>query len=507
MIISVRPQDTPKITKLNDFTFAKAKLSIEVLSKTRVFELPPIDDGKQKYKEATIQSLKDFLDRRYNAELKFLDLSALAKDKELIKTGVVNTTTHQSKFFLALMTVCDDHFTDAKSKEEAIVSVSLADNSLSNISTVTALAQTFPLLKNLDLSNNQIKSLKALDAWRWKFRRLNHLIISGNPIETEVGFYQRDILKWYPSLTTINHQILRSPEEIEAAIQGKLPLAILPASFRDESSIAENFIRHFFTTYDTDRTSLVNAFYDDHSEFSMCVNPQAPGLPVNPARVAHGFGPYFKRSRNLTKLSQLPAKMNRLFSATDVIREVWTTLPHTVHPDLMDEPQKWCIECHIIPGLKDLTGQSKSGVGGMLIYIQGEFTEMDGYLGHEVCKRSFSRTFTLAPGGPSGIRVSSDLFIIRKHGSHDAWEPEELKKLRSQATYQVHIETRPGWAMPGFGKSEEQVMKERLILEMSQGTGLTLEASHECLQLVGWSPEGALKSFEGAKVFELAAIF
>ena len=478
--------------------------------------VPPYDEeekqrDQEKMKESTLEAFKAFLDRRYNAEYKLLDLSALAKDKELMKMGIFNSNTPnsktiQSKFFLALMTVCDNHFTDAKSKEEAIVSVSLADNSLSNVSTVTTLAQTFPLLKNLDLSNNQIKNLHALEAWRWKFRRLNHLVVSGNPIETEVGFYQRDILKWYPSLTTINNDQVRSPEQIEAAIKGKLPLPILPASFRDESCIAENFIKYFFPAWDTDRTTLVNAFYDAHTEFSLSVNPQAPGLPNDPARMAHGWGPYLKRSRNLTKLSQLPAKMHRLLSTPDVIREVFTTLPPTVHPDLMDERKKWCLECHTIPGVTDLTGQSKSGVGGMLIYVQGQFTEVDGYLGHTTCKRSFSRTFILAPGGPSGIRVASDFLQVRKYGSDDAWQPEELKKARELATYQVHIETPAGWAMPGFGKSEEQVMKERLILEMSQSTGLTLEASHECLQLVGWSPEGAMKSFQGAKVCQVAAI-
>ena len=119
-----------------------------------------------------------------------------------------STPSRESKFFPALMKVCDGHFKDAKSKEEAITSVSLADNALANVSSVTTLARTFPALKNLDLSRNQIKNLDALEAWRSEFCQLDHLILSGNAIEAEQPTYQQDLLKWYPSLTQINqHQI------------------------------------------------------------------------------------------------------------------------------------------------------------------------------------------------------------------------------------------------------------------------------------------------------------
>ena len=445
----------------------------------------------------TIQDLKQFLTRRYNAEMKLLDLSALAQDQELINLGLFTTSARESKFFPALMKVCDTAFTDAKAKEEAIVSVTLAGNSLTNISSVTLLAQTFPALQNLDLSNNQIKNLSALEGWRWRFRKLNHLVLSGNPIETEVPSYSQDILNWYPSLTTLNTNQVRSPEEVEALLKGKLPIATLPASFRDEADISLHFVKFFFPNFDVDRNYLINNCYDEHSNFSFSVNSQAPRV-LESSQKTPGWDQYLKRSRNLKKVTHLPAKNNRLFIGIDAIRGVFTTLPPTRHPDFQNEPQKWCVECHTIPGVQDLTGQSGSGVGGMMIVIHGEFTEVDGYTHQGTIKRSFDRTFILGPGGPQGIRVSSDILVLRSYGGYEAWQPEVGGP--SQPYYQIPIETRPGFAMPAFAKSEEEVLKERLILELSQRTGMTLEVSFQCLESNGWSLEGALHHFSQAKV-------
>ena len=439
--------------------------------------------------------------------MKFLDLSALSKDTALLNIGMFSSPSRESKFFPALMKVCDDNFTDAKSKEEAIISVSLAENNLTSITSITALAQTFPALKNLDLSNNQIKNLTALEAWRWRFRKLDHLVLSGNQIEAEVPSYQSEILKWYPSLTKINNNQVRSPEDIGMASKNKLPIPILSASFRDEASITENFVKAFFPTYDCDRSSLINNFYDAQSVFSLSVNNKAPRVPESAGQPVPGWDAYLKRSRNLTRISQLPAKMNRLYVGADLIRETFTNLPHTLHPDLVAEPQKWCIECHTIPGLPDSTGQSRSGVGGMLVVLHGEFTEVDRDSRQGTTKRSFDRTFVLGAGGPVGVKVLSDNLVLRSYGGYDAWRPDEETlggPSQSQAPHQIQIETPAGFALPGVDKSEEQVVKERLVLEMSQATGMTLEYSHQCLELVGWSPEGAMNSFLGAKVGNVA---
>lgn len=474
-----------------------------LLNKAKSLETPLPKDDAGPETENTIKILKDFLSRRYNAEMKYLDLRALNKDKELTNIGMFNTSSRESKFFPALMKVVDAHFTDEKSKEEAIASVSLAENALTSISSVSSLSQTFPALKNLDLSNNQIKNIAALEGWRWKFHKLDHLVLSGNPIETEVPSYQNDIMKWYPLLTKVNNKQVRSPEEVEAAIRGKLPLPILPASFRDERSISESFVTGFFQTYDSNRDYLIDNLYDANSTFSLSVNTQAPRAIELAGQPVPGWDSYIRRSRNLMRLSHLPAKVNRLYTGKDNIRDAFATLPHTAHPNLMEERQKWCIECHTIPGLADLTAQSASGVGGMLIIIHGELTEVDGYSRQGTVKRSFDRTFVLGPGGPFDFKVSSDILVLRSYGGYGAWQPEVGPldgASQTQISYQIPVGAPEGFAMPGFGKSDDVVMKERLTLELSLSTGMTLEWSARCLEHAGWSPPHAMDAFLGSKV-------
>jgi nuclear RNA export factor len=186
VIITASPDDIAQIQKLDKFTFAGSVLSIQACD-------PPSPEAKKSgEKKLTVsqetQEAKDrfraILAARYDANLKLLNLSALALDTGLRQMGVFDGSTTTSKVFPAMMVVCDGLFKTPQEKRDAIVSVSLADNELADVSAVTTLAQTFPDLKNLDLSRNKFMEIKNLNAWRWKFRHLENLVLSGNPIES-----------------------------------------------------------------------------------------------------------------------------------------------------------------------------------------------------------------------------------------------------------------------------------------------------------------------------------
>ena len=162
------------------------------------------------------------LGRRYNPETKILDLTTLGTDPEFASTGIFEEHSSQSKFFPALMKICDSVFTSRKQKAEMVLGITLANNNLPNVASVTTLAPTFPDLKNLDLSNNNIRSLKSLEAWRRKFRSLEILLLTGNPIETEEPTYGEEVVKWFPTLRYLNGvEIRRIPEGYAAAAIGK----------------------------------------------------------------------------------------------------------------------------------------------------------------------------------------------------------------------------------------------------------------------------------------------
>ena len=164
VIITASPEDLDQIQKLDQFSFAGATLSIQACE-------PPSPLGKAGEKKENVAKevietkdrFRAILAARYDAGLKLLNLSALGADPGLREMGVFNGTTTTSKIFPALMAVCDGLFKTRQEKKDAIVSVTLTDNELADVFAVTTLAQTFPDIKNLDLSRNKFTDLKGLD--------------------------------------------------------------------------------------------------------------------------------------------------------------------------------------------------------------------------------------------------------------------------------------------------------------------------------------------------------
>ncbi len=438
--------------------------------------------------------MEQFLSSRYIEGEHFLNLAAMQDDPIVRQMGLTEITsdTAKSKFFPALMKVCDLHFDNAEKKRKAILSVSLGNNTLTSVAPVTTLSQTFPDLKNLDLSNNRIADTQALIPWRWKFRHLDHLILTGNPIENTD--YRPVLLKWFPKLRLINGQVVRTPKELVAGV-AKFPLAILAADFRDEAGIAEDFIKNFFSRFDTDRALIANHYYDDQSTFSLSVNTSAPRASDAEVR-GGGWDPYIRQSRNLLKVTHLPVRMARAYKGVSAIKEIWASLPRTKHPDLISEFSKWNIECHSIPGIPDPNNTSAGGVGGLVITVHGEFEEFGKNNQQNVSQRSFDRTFVLGPGTtPGGVRVISDIICLRAWGGFEAWLPNP-----DGTTAPTHPEATNGMAVPELTKSTEQLMMEKMILEFSQRTNLNLQYARLCLDSAQWNPDRALTNFANSKV-------
>lgn len=392
-----------------------------------------------------------------------------------------------SKLFPALMVVADQLFKSWQEKRDAIVSVSLANNGLSDVSAVTSLAQTFPDIKNLDLSANNFKDLKSISAWRWKFRNLETLVLSTNPIETQVPDFNVEIMKWYPKLQSLNYIQVRTPEEIAAAIEAvNTPIPISGPDFRDVSQVGENFVRQFVALYDSDRTTFLSSFYDADSVHSLAINMHAPRSREHTAPVP-AWDAYTKHSRNFTRLHHAGPRLNRRYKGVQAIQTVWAELPATRHPDLAAEAAKYIIECHPLPGLADPSGQNPGGVDGLIITMHGEFEEQNAST--DKALRSFSRTFILGPGGPGGppIRVVSDMLALR------AWTPLAMP---SQAVSQPV----PQAVVPTIATDQQQ--KETIARQLMEKTGMTMEYAIMCLDQTAWELPRAFDAFQQNKVYK-----
>ncbi|KAA8643509.1 hypothetical protein EYZ11_006598 [Aspergillus tanneri] len=501
LVASIRPELLDRMLQLNGFSFAGAPLTIEkrgngMLDQPMLSEIS--QNGGTPSAADTKSKLTAILSKRYYQQSRLLDLSKLGSDPELLAMGIFSSTSTESKFFPALMKVWEMSFDNSTARREAVESVSLADNKLENISVVTTLAQAVPDLKNLDLSNNNFKDAQALIGWRWKFRNLEFLDLTGTPFSADPTF-KDTMLKWYPKLRVLNNVEVRTAEELAA--QKKTPIPVQAPHFLDESQIGENFVKAFFVGFDNNRSELLSGVYDKNSTFSLNVNTSAPRAQQTETA---GWDPYIKKSRNLLKINHLPARMSRTYAGPEKIRELWETLPQTRHPDIGAHPEEWLIECFPIPGLPDPSGQSATGVGGLLIMVHGKFEEVST---GKVETRSFDRTFILGPGGGmGGIRVINDVLCLRAYGGHEAWMSEDQQTSQPPPVPSVPLvqQIAPPAAPDGYGapaptKLEAQVQQERLVMEMSAKTRMTLQYSEMALSGNDWNMDAALKNFEQLK--------
>ncbi len=462
--------------KLNNFVFAGAPLVIT--ENAEGWPQYQHKSAKSKLSQESLErknQLQEVLGNRYNPEAKLLDLSSLGEDPVLINMGYLENKDRAEKTFKILMHICDETFPTVEAKRDAVLSVSLANNSIENVGQVFTLAETFPHLQHLDLRGNKLQDLRSLNKWHGRFRGLETLLLVDNPIEATGNLdYRSELLGWFPRLQNLSNEQVRTAEEVAAAAAaGPPPISQHGADFRDSRGFAEAFLMQFLPQYDSDRAQLVANFYDAESLFSLSVtthSPHDPNWPTAP------WASYMRFSRNLTKITNIGARTLRLIKGSELIKELWGTLPVTKHPDLKTDIHKYIVDCHPLPGLLDPTSQSPVGVDGLVISMHGEFDEMDQPSG-KLSKRSFSRTFVLgpaAPGKPSPIRVVSDMLSLRAYNALPSSQ--------------------------GVVSAPPQDAKQLMVAELSKRTNMTPHFSELCLEEAGWNLDNAMIKFNEIRV-------
>jgi nuclear RNA export factor len=474
VFVGASHDDAEEIKKVNTFTFAGSQLEIVESEDGMGHEGKATESKDTQELRAKLQAV---LSQRYIGANKLLKLDALANDAELINLGMFETPERALKTFKGLMVICDNLFKTAKEKQDAIESISLATNSIDNVIQVESVATTFPQLKNLDMSGNQIATLQSMDRWKGKFKELETLYMTGNPIENTDPAYHATLLEWFPKLQSINGNVLRTAEQIAEKAAASLPKPIPQRGpdFRDVNGIGENFLLEFFSAFDNDRPGLAARLYDEDSQFSLAVDAQSVRDPDAPPPLP--WHSYMKVSRNLLKISNQNPRVQRLFKGSNVIASLWKNLPLTRHPSIKEDMSKYIMDCHPLPGLVDPNRQVQIGVDGLIISVHGQFEEYDPKTQANGL-RSFSRTFILGPGKPgkNPFRVVSDMMSLRAYS----------------ALPNVFAGQGPAPAV----SDQHQAM----IVELSKQTGMTPQYSEMCLTQVEWDFSRALVIFNEKKV-------
>jgi hypothetical protein len=243
LTIWVRPEDVAPFGKINGFTFSSVhgsqKLHIAgpgIRSKSpnaaaSMDTTTSEEERKDKSStSSTVSLLRLFLERRYNTSEKLLNLSTIADDEEIAKSGMWDSAATQMKFFPALMVICNQVLKSPEEKRDLVHSVTLSGNNLPNLEVVRDLATTLPHIQNLDLSGNKFASIRDLKPWKNRFRNLEHLIVE----VTQPG-WEDELISWFPKLRILNGQQVRANRtSTPPAIPAATPTATAAPSLTPE---------------------------------------------------------------------------------------------------------------------------------------------------------------------------------------------------------------------------------------------------------------------------------
>ncbi|KAL8734199.1 MAG: hypothetical protein Q9166_001685 [cf. Caloplaca sp. 2 TL-2023] len=513
LVFEVKNSDVWRVQKANGQQFRNVTLSVQRADyQSHGDVLPQVRGGDGLDLEASSSLVFNaVLNDRYDAEHKVLRLDRLGDDLRLQEIGTWNpsaTCSNRTDFFQGMMRFCESKnvFASRAVKAEKVESISLTNNDLTNVAPVQELAKAFPDIRNLNLANNRFEDLRALEPFRYKFKKLEWLILSPNPINNIN--HASTLAKWFPSLRKLNDAEVTMEAATVTTTNGTgLPFNTMKDNFHDEAGYAESAIKDLVLGTDNDRASLVRKLYDHASTFSLSYNPSAPRLETAQSM---SWEPHIKQSRNLKKAVHLGPRIQRLIKGVDKIEEAFKLLPPTQHPDLIGESSRYSFDCTLIPGVPDPQNHNASGVGGFKVDVHGSFDEFDITTGLKSATRSFDRVFILGPGKvDQPVRIISDILILRADGGHQAFSPEVNGvstagqrgiDSRSIGTTQDLPTNAVGVGAVNVGLSAATTQTQVVLAgEVSKATGLTIEWATTLLNDSGWDFQTALDNFKAAK--------
>lgn len=460
----------------------------------------------------TIEVIKEFLKSRYQAETKLLNLSLVKQDPSLASRGFFGSISTTSKFFPALMKV-------AKELKINVLSIDLSGNELNDLTTISSLAHTFPLLENLSLLNNNFTRIKVFDVWKHKLNYLRELILIGNPLlnqQNEILNIKTELMRVFPRLIVFNGELLRNEEVLKSNLSFpfEFPQSMF---FQDEEiqNISTNFITNFYNLWDSNRQDLL-ILYQNESQFSMLVDSAHPYLLDNNTNHYSGgtdFGNYLSQSRNLSKVSAAKSRLSRVAVGQEQIFKLFSSLPKTRH-DLLTKPHLFSMESFRFPQLN-----------GIMLTLHGSFEETDQpatlpepphnglknrYNNQKHKKvalstKSFDRTFIIIPGPNGSMIVASDLLSVRPYAGAKAWnevhpvnEPPHIPANIPPVQPVSHPGTPTPSDLPPEVKANLNPMQQEILVKILLETKLNLQYSVMLCEQSNWDYQLSINNFKSS---------
>ncbi|PVF97236.1 NTF2-like protein [Serendipita vermifera] len=495
---------------------------------------------------SVISVWKSVLNKRYNAQARYLNLDNLTTDPELTKSGIAFNKGRESKELHVILKI-------ASQFQPPPITISLANNGLDGSHCFATLHRWLPDIVNLSLTGNKVRSYKDMEIFggpKWVLKKLRELILLENPLrevavaDGKIEEYRNEVTRKFPSLEILDNVpvphisfgVAPSAPHVPLVptAASTFPVPMGPNAIAPEiQAFTFTFLERFFAAFDTNRPSL-HSVYTAISTFSFSydstIPPQSrqrgflykmPNQRKLDWKAWHSAG-----SRNLMKThNSLQDARDKLYTGADDIMVGLSLLPSTKH--VVTEGEKFIVDA----------SQMDLGAGPQLfINIHGEFVEEPGNIDGI---RSFDRALILAPS-PEGsyakqngwdAMILSDQLNIRQYSSHDSWtagpmltQAQEVELIASappgppppvQVTGDIPgiasvVTPIPGSvpAQAGPAQAAESVhplladladSQRASMIQLQAQTGLNFQYTMMCLDANGWDYAQALANYEELK--------
>ncbi|KAI0690620.1 hypothetical protein BC835DRAFT_1363567 [Cytidiella melzeri] len=474
-----------------------------------------------------IDQWREFVNRRWQPENRFLNLERMIEDDFIVKNkmippGAPGSSAKETAVIFKL----------AGQLKPEIQTLSLAHNAISNGAILSTLSHYLPKLANLSLEGNNLRLWRDLDYISGKKGKLEHLrelILKGNPIReheyqnNHVEKYKSEMARRFPSLEILDQEAIvkiafDTPQASSSTASTKqpapssFPLEMMPSFVTGvDGNLISNFLMRFFPLYDNQRAALVDAYHPS-ATFSFSANTAIPArariegyhtskdMPNQkklewPQWLTGGNG----GSRNLSRMGGNAEKMEKsLHVGGEEAVKAMAHLPSTRH-DVATSPEKFCVDAWPV---------SHGDGTALFISLHGQFAELptEGI-------RSFDRSFILAPA-PEGSRaklagwdvmILSDQLNVRAYSSHTAWQPGPMR-VQAGEVLPSSVPTPSSALLSPVAQAQLQQSlasipepQRSIVQQVCQRTGLNVRFAVECLEGNGWDIERAVVNFEQVK--------
>ncbi|KAJ8589738.1 NTF2-like protein [Rhizopogon salebrosus TDB-379] len=472
-----------------------------------------------------VEVWREFVNRRWDPETRFLNLERMMDDPDLQKHGLLPPGAPASSVREASVL-----FKLASHLRPAVQTLSLANNSISSGQLLSTLAHYLPKLANLSLQNNNLKVWRDIDfisGRKGKLEHLRELILLGNPLrEQEIqngrgDKYKSDMARRFTSLIMLDQEAIATiafdaPGPSSTPATEKRPTATtFPFEMRPsfitgvEDSVVSSFLVRFFPLFDDQRAALLDAYHPS-ATFSFSCNTTIPsrariqGLHSSkemPNQRKLDWAVWLNSgSRNLNRMGGGVDKVvNSLHLGSEAAIRAMSTLPKTKH-DVCGSPEKFCIDAWPVGQGENLK---------LFITLHGQFVEEPSQ-----GIRSFDRAFVLAPAPPGSraklngwdVMILSDQWSIRAYSSPEAWHPGPMRVQAGEALATQPQAISVSSLIPAHAQAQLQQAistysepQRSLIMQICERTGLNAKFAVDCLQNNAWNMERAIANFEQVK--------